>query len=349
VAVLQIIGDRAGAGKTGLASVLLTRGIAQEKKVGYYKPFSRSPDNDPDHDFIYYRHLLGPGDASEAPKPLLIPDRPGADSAALLSQNIRRRIRAAANKLNAANDLVVVDGPDLYAPNGQASPLASEVASVLDSRVLLLFRYVKGLTAATVANAAEPLRRRMAGVIINGVTRYRLGQVSQGLVEELRAQFFPALGALPEDRAMLSVTVQQIADHLGGTWVEEPVNADDYVDRFLIGANIMDAGLNYFGRFEREAVITRGGRPDIQMASMETPATRCLVLTGGEEPIDYVKAEASNRAIPMILVQTDTLATAEALSGLLEQSNIYSRQKIERLAELMGQNLDLAVLDSALG
>jgi len=51
----------------------------------------------------------------------------------------------------------------------------------------------------------------------------------------------------------------------------------------------------------------------------------------------------------MILVQTDTLATAEALSGLLEQSNIYSRQKIERLAELMGQNLDLAVLDSALG
>ena len=108
----------------------------------------------------------------------------------------------------------------------------------------------------------------------------------------------------------------------------------------------MDAGPNYFGRFEHQAVITRGGRPDIQMASL-AQETRCLILTGGVEPIDYVKAEARQREVPMILVQQDTLTTAEALAGLLRQSKIDCRRKVERFAELVRQNLDLGALDSA--
>jgi BioD-like phosphotransacetylase family protein len=106
----------------------------------------------------------------------------------------------------------------------------------------------------------------------------------------------------------------------------------------------MDSGAGYFGRFEHQAVITRAGRPDIQMASL-MQATSCLILTGGTEPTDYIKAEALQRDIPMILVQGNTLATAEALSGLLQRSYPPSRQKIERFTALMQQELDLAALD----
>ena len=332
--VLQIIGDRPGAGKTCLAAALLIRGLEQGKKVGYYKPFSHSPDGDSDVNFVS-RHVLGGANGADAPRPYPVPE------------GIGQGIEAAAARLAAANDLVVVEGPDLYTRQGEASPLAGQPATLGNSRVVLLFRYTKGLDTASIATAAEPLRQRLAGVIINGVTVYRRREVSQGLLESLRARNLPVWGALPEDRAMLSVTVQQIADYLGGTWTQEPVNTDACIDRLLIGANIMDAGPNYFGRFEHQAVITRGGRPDIQMASL-AQETRCLILTGGVEPIDYVKAEARQREVPMILVQQDTLTTAEALAGLLRQSKIDCRRKVERFAELVRQNLDLGALDSAL-
>ncbi len=332
--VLQIIGDRPGAGKTCLAAAFLIRALEQGKKVGYYKPFSHSPDGDSDVNFVS-RHVLSSANGADAPRPYPVPEGTG------------QGIAAAAARLAAANDLVMVEGPDLYTSQGEGSPLTGQPATLGNSRVVLLFRYTKGLDTASIATAAEPLRQRLAGVIINGVTVYRRREVSQGLLESLRARNLPVWGALPEDRAMLSVTVQQIADYLGGTWAQEPVNTDACIDRLLIGANIMDAGPNYFGRFEHQAVITRGGRPDIQMASLAQD-TRCLILTGGVEPIDYVKAEARQREVPMVLVQQDTLTTAEALAGLLRQSKIDSRRKVERFAELVRQNLDLGALDSAL-
>jgi BioD-like phosphotransacetylase family protein len=249
--------------------------------------------------------------------------------------------------LEAAAGSVLVEGPDLHLPHGEGSRLGPELASLLNSRVLLLFGYAKGLDAFTVANASAPFGNRLAGVVINGVPVYRRREVDDKLLSDLRSLGMPVLGALPEDRAMLAVTVQQIADHLGGSWVQEPVNTDAYVDQFLIGGNIMDSGPTYFGRFQHQAVVTRAERPDIQLASL-MQATRCLVLTGGAQPTEYIKAEALQREVPLILVQEGTLATAEALGGLLAQANPYSQQKVQRFAELVRQHLDPAVLDAAL-
>jgi len=265
----------------------------------------------------------------------------------MLPTDSGREIKVAVDRLEAAADLVLVEGPDLRVPPGDGSSLCLELTSLLNARVLLLFGYAKGLDAATVANAGAPFGDRLAGVVINGVPVYRRREVGDKLLSDLRSQGMPVLGALPEDRAMLAVTVQQIADHLGGSWVQEPVNTDAYVDRFLIGGNIMDSGPTYFGRFQNQVVVTRAERPDIQLASL-TGSTRCLVLTGGAQPTEYVKAEALQRDVPLILVQEDTLTTAEALGGLLAQAKPLSRQKVQRFAELVRQHLDPAVLDAAL-
>jgi BioD-like phosphotransacetylase family protein len=311
--------------------------------VGYYKPFSQSRGDDPDVVFVY-RELLGSREGLDVPRPHAIPE---TSVAPLIPEGVGQEIKATVDQLNVTHDLVLVDGPDLYTPEGQVSLLASELVSRLNSRVLLLFRYTKDLDANAVAGATEPLQDRLAGVVINGVSAYRRREVDQSLLEGLRQQGIPVLGMLPEDRTMLSVTVRQVADYLGGAWAQEPVNTDAYIDRFLIGANIMDAGETYFGRFEHQAVIARAERPDIQMASLMA-ATRCLILTGGNEPIDYIKAEALQREVPVILVQGDTLTTAEALGGLLEQANIHSLQKIQRFSQLVQQHLDLPALDAAL-
>ena len=102
----------------------------------------------------------------------------------------------------------------------------------------------------------------------------------------------------------------QIAEHLAGIG-PDPEDTSVLIERFLIGGNIMDSGATYFGRYANQAVITRAERPDIQLASLMED-TRCLVLTGTGEPIDYIKAEAMQRDVPLIRVERDTLPTVEA-------------------------------------
>ena len=337
MAVIQVVSNQPGAGKTSLIGALLDHLYQQGRRAGYYRPFSPTPQNDPDVEFIAQQLLAG-ADAPPVPPPQPLPAAGPPEPA----------LRDAITSLVAAAGTVLVEGPDLDHQEESGPALASRVAALLDSKVVLLVRYAGGLRAGDVATLAAPLGDRLAGVVINSCPPHRRREVQQELVEALRQRGLPALGAIPDDRYMLAVTVRQIAEHLGGRWVQEPVNTDAYVDRFLIGGNIMDSGPNYFGRYQNQAVITRAERPDIQMASLAC-ATRCLVLTGGAPPTEYVRVEAAARQVPLILVDADTISTAEALAGLQEQASARSRQKVRRFRQLMDEHLDLPALEALLG
>ena len=338
--VLQIVGNCARAGKTSLAGALLMYLSETSRKAAYFKPFSTDAQEDADVAF-FSGYLLDdalPRDIySPQPLPSGTADRP--PQAGAVSSDLPRLIA----QLQDQSDLVLVESPDLISPDGAASTLPLDLSSLLDSRVLLLFRYAPQLDADSVAGAAQSFGDRLAGVIINGVTAYRTHHVKDSLANELRDRGVVLLGALPEDRPMLGVTVQQIADYLGGRWVQDPETTEAPIERFLIGGNIMERGTTYFGRYPNQAVVTRGARPDIQMASLMSGVS-CLVLTGGDEPSEYVKAEALQRDVPLILVESNTIETVEALGGLLDLANAHSRKKIARFLSLLRNNLDVDTL-----
>jgi len=58
--------------------------------------------------------------------------------------------------------------------------------------------------------------------------------------------------------------------------------------------------------------------------------------------------EARKLQVPMLLVESDTLSTAEALSGLIERSDPPTTRKAQRFAELVAQHLDQDALFAAL-
>ncbi len=339
--VLQVTSDQPGAGKTCLAGALLLHLAESGRRAGYYKPFSSNPGED--HDFALITQSLGDGAASP-PDPAPLP-LPGAGEA--LPAAVAEQVQQAVTGLRSQCDWVVLEGPD-GAQDRQPSPLAAELSSLTGSKLVLMLRYAKGLTAADVLKAAEPFIDRLAGVVINGVTQYRVREVNQAVGSALAARGMPYWGAVQEDRTLLAVTVQQIADHLGGRWAQEPENVDASVERFLIGGNIMDLGPTYFGRHSNQAVIVRAGRPDIQMAGL-MPETRCLVLTGREEVAQYVKAEALQQGVPVILVDSDTVETAEALGGILDQPSPPTRDKAHRFLQLLRGSLDLDARLAELG
>ena len=344
MAVLQVVGDRPRAGKTCLVGAILTHLAATSRSAAYFKPFSNHPQADADVAFIS-THLLAGARGPQVPAPIQTPQEDS--SSTILTGTAGQEIGKAVADLAGTADVVLVEGPDLISPGGRRWPLPLELAELLNSSVLLLAGYANNLEIQAIFDTVEPLSSQIAGVVVNCVPPYRRQVVQQGLVAEVRSRGLSVLGTLPEDRPMLGVTVQQISDHLGGTWGQEPANIDAYVDRFLIGGNIMDSGLTYFGRFPNQAVITRAERPDIQMSCLMTD-TKCLVLTGGGEPTEYVKAEALQREVPLILVEGSTLETAEALGGLLDLANPHSLGKIARFAELARQHLDLEALTSAI-
>lgn len=334
--VIQVVSNHPGAGKTCLIGALLLRLSQQGRKVAYYKPFSATPENDPDVAFIVSNLLTG-----DVPPQIPVPQpmRQPGESTSTISDQLAQQIRESLSALTAAADVVLVEGPELA--------LATQPLPVLQAKAIMVVQYEKGLSTNDLSSLVQPFGNSLAGVVINSFPVHRKKQVKQGLLPALWDGGVPVLGAIPDDRAMLAVTVQQIADHLGGRWVQEPENTDSSVDRFLIGGNIMDSGPNYFGRFTNQAVITRAGRPDIQMASLMCD-TKCLVLTGGAQPTEYVRVEASQRGVPLILVDTDTISTAESLNGLLEQANSYSMEKIRRFADLVQSHLDTEALGSVL-
>ena len=341
VPVLQISADQPGAGKTCLAGALLLHLAESGRRAGYYKPFSNHPGEDPDL-VLATQSLLDGQTSVHVAQPLPLPQP--ASSGPVLPSTAAEQVQLATAELQRQCDWVVLEGPDV-AQDGEPSPMALEVSTLTGSKVLLMVRYVKGLTPADVERAAGPFADRLAGVLINGVTQYRAREVNQAVGAALEARGIPYWGALEEDRALLAVTVQQIADHLGGRWAQEPENADAPVERFLIGGNIMDLGPTYFGRYCNQAVIVRAGRPDIQMAGL-MPQTRCLVLTGREEASQYVKAEALQQGVPVILVESNTQETAEALGGILEHASPPTREKVHRFLQLLRGSLDL---DARLG
>ena len=342
--VLLVSANHSGSGKTSLASALLTQLLADDRRVAYYKPFSTSPGDDPDVSFISETILAVPGNPA-VPTPLTLPQN--GSNGPLLPDKQAQTIRKALSQLQSTAGVVVIEGPDAVSPDGEPWSLPLDLTGLFECQVLLIFPYTSGLDAQTLQSAAESYSPRLSGLVINGVTSYRQQDVEQGLLAQLRAAGVTVFGAMPEDRVMLGVTVQQISEQLGGRWVQDPVNTAACIDRFLLGGNIMDAGHTYYGRYANQAVIVRAERPDIQMASLMED-TKCLILTGGSEPTEYVKAEALERDVPLLSVSASTMSTAEALASVFERATPYSPNKAERFAQLMRQNLDMEALSDAL-
>ena len=324
MAILLVASHRPAAGKTSVAAGLATLLARSGARVSVCKPVSPAGRTDPDARYFAQNFRGGIAVASSE-------DDAGLDSAA-----------SAVRSLTGISEHVIVEVANPASGSGAASPIVAGLAERLSARVVAVFGYEPDTTSVSVSGAVATLGSRLGGVIVNQTPRYR-AQRAQSLLSELSTAGVPIIGALPEDRAMLSLNLDQLEASLGGRWELEPEDRDVWIDRFLIGGNIMDSGAGYFGRYDHQAVIARAERPDIQMASLMQD-TRCLVLTGGSRPTEYIRVEATKRRVPVLLVDQNTVATADAVGGLLDAVVPHSVHKAERMANLLDGLVDLGSL-----
>ena len=329
--ILYVTSRQAGSGKTAMCAVLAHELSRRGRRAAAIKPLSGESDSAGAADNADYAALL----SQTAPTTSFA--LPGGEPDAGVLEQAAEACRAAAE----GQDLLLVEG------TAELSESAAErLIESLDARVLAVERYDPGLGGTDLDDLRRRYGGRLAGVVVNGLTRYQTTRSNAAFAGGSGSPTL--LGIVPEDRRLLGVSVERLVEHLDGHYVVGEEKKDALVEYLLVGGMGLDSGEVYFGTRDSKAVIVRGDRPDVQMSALTTP-TLCLVLTGGIEPIEYVLYEAELEEVPVAVVPSETLDAMAALNGLSARARFDHPAKLERLSELVGERVDVDALYGALG
>jgi BioD-like phosphotransacetylase family protein len=246
--VLFIVSAEEAAGKTAICAGLAVNFLNDGKKVGYLKPQASEKDGS-DSDVAFMKQTLGLADVVNAPD------------------------------LVKGRDIVLVEG-SLGPDSGDAvSRIAYGAAREMKAGVIAIEAYSG--EASRYIDVYKGFGADLLGVIINKVPESQLKRELDEAGSRFKEAGIKLLGVIPESRVLLAITVGELAESIRGKILNRTEKSVELVENFLLGAMVVDSGLEYFGRKSRKAAIVRQDRPDMQLAALET-STTCLVLGGSE-------------------------------------------------------------------
>ncbi len=320
---LYVVSSEEAAGKTAICAGLGRYLLGNGKKVSFLKPLAAEKSGD-DGDAVFMKQVL---DLSEDVASLCPPD---GDA---------KKIKEAYDKVSQGRDAVIVEGMLGQGADDTLSQASYEIARALDARVIIVEAYSG--QASRFIDGYKGFGKSLLGVVLNKVPGSQLKRVQDEASKQFGAAGINVLGVLPEDRVLFAITVGELADSIQGRILNNAEKSADLVENFMLGAMVVDSGLDYFGRKSNKAAVVRGDRPDMQLAALET-ATRCLVLSGSNEPPIYnVLEKAENRGIPVISTETATSDIVASIEDALSQGRFNQEKKLPKLAEIMKQHLNL--------
>ena len=329
MAVLLVASDRTGAGKTSVSLALATLARRSGRTANVYKPFSVAED-DPDSEVIAQlsnQGLEGWPRSSGS-------DGPSASDLSALATDMSSGDNGAS--------LNIVELPDAIDAAGVA-----RVAEALDAQILLVTQGRRGLSASDLKEWKDASGEHLAGVLVNGVTRYLNTESTESTAPSFDEAGIDLIGMIPENRALLSITVEQIRAGLDGRYVVDEGDVNRPVEHFQVGCMSLDPGELRFGLYDNNAVVVRGDRPDIQMSALNA-SVACLLLTRGIDPIEYISYEAREEETPVVVVESDTLTTMSLLNDVATSARMDTAAKVSKFAELLEAHADLERIWSAL-
>ena len=335
---LFIVSAEAAAGKTAIAIGLGRQLLGEGRKIGFLKPLVGETLADTSR-----------GDAGFVKQALNLPEDVAVLSPSLGGgKALADRAREAYIEVSQNRDVVIIEGRCSQKPIDDDSQAAYEIAKALKARVIIVESYAGGKPAPRYMDSYLGFGENRLGFILNKVPKRELKRTCDELTSRVKESEMRLLGAVPEDRSLLAFTVGELAEQIEGKLLTDGEKTAELVENIMAGALCVDSGLDYFGRKANKAAVVRSDRPDMQMAALET-ATRCLVISGGGEPIDYVRFKAGEKNIPVIITRNDTETVIKHIEDLLDRTRFHQEKKLSRLAEVLSKTLDFKAINSSLG
>ena len=334
---LYLVSSAEAAGKTTIAAGVGKHLLGDGKKAGYLKPVITDKKPDDDSDAAFMKQVLALSEPLESIYPLLSGERSLAD-----------RIRGAYIEVSQNKDVVVVEGMCGQSPDDNLSKASYEIAGALKAKVIIVADYSNRSSPVGFINGYKGFGANLLGIILNKVPKSQLKRVCDEVTSKFSETELRILGVLPEDRALFTITIGELADHVQGEILNNSEKSVELVENLMVGAMAVDSGLDYFGRKNGKAVVVKDDRPDMQMAALET-SIKCLVISGITAPIDYVRYKAEEKGVPLILTKNDTSTVMQSIEDALDKTRFNQEKKLVKLAKIMEQHLDIQAIYSGLG
>ena len=343
---LIVASTRESAGKT---SVLIGIGRALNKKFGYIKPLGDR--------FLYRKKRLWDYDAAlmvnlfdlgEEPERISI----GFDHSKLRymydEESITHEMKQMIAEMEKDKEALFIEcGKDLsYGASVHLDPLTLSQAT--GHQVLI----ITGGSKNDIADDLAFLKRfvgsdeaHVGGVIINKVIK--IDDFKETYLPEIEALGVNVLGVIPYDKELTTLSVSYLAEKLFARVIAGEDGLNSMIRNVFVGAMSVSAARAepIFAKPDK-LIITSGDRSDMIIAALEAGGTSCIVLTNNIVPPANVTAKASELKIPILLVPTDTYATAMQVDKLEPLLTKDDDKKIEIIPRLVKENVDLAAVEA---
>ena len=299
--VLYITSQKQNSGKTTLSVALASLLIDRGKVIDIAKPFSENG-------------TLEEGDRFNLSKLL---DR----DYSLQNEQSLDAVIASIKESSSKHEFVIVEALS-------SMPVEEQVSFVEEIKAQALIVSIPS-TIESDADFASGFGSSVCGVVLNQVSKYAQIQTEHIMQQNLSPHDVHLLGTIPEDRTLLSLSVAQICENLSGQMFGEEQNSESLVEHFMVGGFGMDPGEYSFATRDKKAVVVRGDRPDVQMSALNTDM-ECFIMTNGMDPIEYIKYEAVEEGVSIMIVQSDTLDTMENISKLQQLAEFDHPDKLSK-------------------
>ncbi len=337
MATLYVVSMEKFSGKTALCLGVARKLASEGVSVGYIKPLSIALGNlesGDDVDASVMKRSLGLMEPMDILTPVVID---GESLEKILSGKIMdlgARVMDAFRIAAAGKELMVVEGVSGLSQGAMVGLDAVSTVELLNARCLLVVRGCSELCADDLLAAGKAFGGRLLGVVLNAVPRGLVEFVVESLVPYVRQRGVKVYAILPEDKMLMSATVGELVERLGGRVIAGHHHMDELVENVMVGAMSVENALNYFRRKPNKVVITGGDRPDIQLAALET-STRCLILTGNIPPTPLILGRAEEMGVPVLLVEQDTLTAAALVEQVFSEIRFHQEKKINRFSRML--------------
>ncbi|MDY6965752.1 MAG: AAA family ATPase [Halobacteriota archaeon] len=343
---LFVISDGIGRGKTLLSLGIALRFKNEGYKVGFFKPVAtemRIEDGVPmDEDVELMKDVLCLDSSTEDLAPLVI----GYDFLEELStqskKDVEDKLDRAFKKVADDVDILVMEGaqtPDTLSFMGLSS---ITLAKKFKSRLIIVSRGESDHVVDNVVNQkhmADCIGCNLMGCVLNNVPQRLIARTNRYIVPPLKENGIDVLGIIPEDITLVSPTVAEVCDVMGG----EVLEGKDHLDRLIVGSYIGAASIGgaqqYYHDMQNKALITGGDRADMAIAGIEAGIS-LLILTANLYPSQGVLTMARKKGVPVLLVPYDTFTTVKRLDVVTGRVKSWDKKKIELCEQKISEFID---------
>jgi BioD-like phosphotransacetylase family protein len=337
---LYIASTQGSGGKTTIAVGLCLALRGHGLDVGYFKPVgtlaARADGVLLDEDAEFVAGVLELDDALTDICPVVLDEDALHDVLSGSEVDAMSRVTAAYGRVSKGKDLVVCEGLGEIWQGRFLRTSGTEVVAKLDLRTLLVAKFAGARLLDDIIYVKDALKDHLLGVLFNMVPETRLDLVRGDYTSFLAKSDITSYGALATSSVLSAVSVAEIVDALGGTYVCGERYGDRLVETYMIGAMGPEHALRYFQLTPNKVVIVGGDRAEIVLAALDTP-TVAVVLTGNVVPSPAVLERAEERGVPLVSVESDTVTAADGMRRLFGRLRVQERSKIELIAELIDE------------